>query len=129
MKRDLELVREILQWMEAQEEGRNVNTWDFDIPERTEREIGYHAYLMHQAGLIIAYDGTSLENDAPNWIPSMITWAGHEFLAASRDNGLWEKAKKNVIGPAAGVSFTLLLEWLKAEAKQRLGIDVGGSSN
>ncbi len=129
MKRDIELVREILLWMEAQAEGRNVNTWKFDIPERTQKEIGYHAYLMHQAGLIIAYDGTPIEADTPNWIPSMITWAGHEFIAASRDNGLWEKAKKHVIGPAVGISFTLLLEYLKEEGKRHLGIGGAGSSN
>jgi hypothetical protein len=122
MKRDLDLVRGILLWMEAQAEGRNVNTWDFNIPGWTKREIGYHAYLMHQAGLIIAADATFTEDDAPNWTPSMITWDGYEFLAAARDKGLWEKAKSNIIGPAAAVSFALLLEWLKEEGKKRLGI-------
>ena len=45
-----------------------------------------------------------------------------QWLNASRDSGLWQKAKEKVIGPAAGVSFTLLLEWLKEEGKRRLGI-------
>lgn len=129
MKRDLDLVREILLWMEAQSEGRNCNTWAFDIPERTQKEIGYHAYLMHQAGLIIAYDGTYQSDDTPNWIPLMLTWDGHEFIDAAKDSGIWEKAKKNIIGPAASVSFTLLLEWLKDEGKRRLGISEAGSSS
>lgn len=122
MKRDIELVREILLWMEAQPEGRNVNTWTFDIPERTKKEIGYHAYLMHQAGLIVAYDCTYSEDDTPNWVPSMLTWDGHEFIASAKDSGIWDKAKKSIIGPAAGVTFTVLLEWLKAESLKRLGI-------
>lgn len=129
MKRDLDLVREILLWMEAQPEGRNCNTWEFDIPGRSEKDIGYHAYLMHQAGLIIAYDTTSMSDDAPSWAPLMLTWGGHEFIDAAKDNGIWEKAKKNIIGPAASVSFTLLLEWLKEEGKRRLGISGAGSSS
>ena len=60
-------------------------------------------------------------------IPSVVilerlTWSGHEFADAANDGALWAKAKTNVIGPAGGVAFTVLLEWLKAEAKSRLGI-------
>lgn len=122
MKRDLDLVRDILLWMEAQPEGRNCNTWTFDIPERTEQEIGYHAYLMHQAGLIVAYDGTYQSDDTPNWIPIMLTWDGHEFIASAKNNDTWAKAKKHIIGPAAEVTFKVLLEWLKTESLKRLGI-------
>jgi hypothetical protein len=128
MKRDLELVREILLWMESLPEGSAANQ-EPEIPERTEEEIGFHAHLMEQAGLITAADIGGAFAMTPLAMPLSITWKGYEFLDASRDSGLWEKAKKNVIGPAAGVSFTVLLEWLKMEAKQRLGIDVTGSSS
>jgi hypothetical protein len=121
MRRNLDLVRSILQWMEDQPEGRNIN-WKIDIAGATSEEIGYHAHLMAQAGLITAADATALENHSPNAIPTSITWAGHEFLAASRDNTLWAKAKTHVIGPAAGATFSILLDWMKVEAARRLGL-------
>lgn len=128
MKRDLELVREILLWMENLPEGSAANQEPM-IPERTSEEIGFHAHLMEQAGLITAADIGGSFAVTPAAMPLSITWKGYEFLDASRDSGLWEKAKKNVLGPAASVSFAVLLEWLKAEAKQRLGIDVATPSN
>jgi hypothetical protein len=121
MRRNLDLVREILIWMEARPEGRNVN-WKIEIEGFTDDEIGYHAYLMNQAGLIIAADATPLESASPKWIPNMLTWQGHEFLAAVKDDTLWAKAKKDVIRPAVGATFSVLLEWLKSEAKLRLGL-------
>jgi len=121
MKRNLDLVREILLWMEAQPEGQNV-AWKIQIDGFTDEEIGYHAYLMHQAGLIIATDATFLESHSPHWIPTMLTWQGHEFLSAAKDDTVWAKAKKDVIKPALGATYTVILEWLKAEAKARLGL-------
>lgn len=129
MKRDLDLVREILMWIEEQPEGRNVNTWKFDLPGRTAKEIGYHAYLMHQAGLIIAYEVTPMESDTPIWLPSMLTWHGHEFIAAARDNTIWQQAKRKMMVSGAGIAFSLISDLLKDEAKRRLGIGVTSSSN
>lgn len=121
MRRNLDLVRQLLLWMEARPEGRNV-AWRIEIVGFTDEEIGYHAYLMNQAGLITAADATFSEHHSPHWVPMSITWAGHEFIAASRNFELWERAKKNVIGPAAGATFAVLLEWMKQEAKTRLGL-------
>ncbi|MDP3795588.1 MAG: DUF2513 domain-containing protein [Polaromonas sp.] len=121
MKRDLDLVRGILQWMEARPEGRNIN-WKIEIPGYTAEQIGFHVHLMEQAGLVFARDATFNEAHSPNAIPLSITWSGFEFLDAAKDDTLWAKAKAKVIAPAGGVAFTVLLEWLKAEAKQRLGL-------
>lgn len=121
MKRDLDLVRAILLWMEARPEGRNIN-WKIEIDGYTAEQIGYHAYLMSQAGLIEAADATFQESHSPQFVPQQLTWAGHEFLNAAKDSSIWAKAKTHVIGPTGGVAFTVLLEWLKAEAKTRLGL-------
>jgi hypothetical protein len=121
MKRDLDLVRSLLQWMEAQEGGRNVG-WKIEIEGYTDEQIGFHAHLMAQAGLIQAADATYMESHTPIAKPISITWQGYEFLEASKDNTLWAKAKKHVIAPAGGVAFSVLSEWLKAEAKRRLSL-------
>jgi hypothetical protein len=49
-----------------------------------------------------------------------LTWEGHEFLDAMRDDTVWKKAKENVIKPGASWTVQLLFEWLKAEIKQRV---------
>lgn len=88
----------------------------------TDEIVDYHVHLMSQAGLITAIDTTALDSASPGAIPLGITWAGHDFLDAAKDDTLWNKAKATVIKPAAGVAFDVLLAWLKHEAKQRLGL-------
>lgn len=98
-----------------------------ESPRRRRRRLRLDVLLQEaggvaQAGLIIAADIGGSFAVTPLAMPISITWEGYEFLNASRDSGLWQKAKEKVIGPAAGVSFTLLLEWLKEEGKRRLRI-------
>ena len=121
MKRDRDLVRAILKWMEAQPEGHNVD-WKIEIEGHTAEQIGFHVHLMGQAGLIVADDSTATEHLSPQATPVSITSDGYEFLDAASDSAVWSKARHHVIGPAGGVAFTVLLEWLKAEARIRLGL-------
>lgn len=121
MKRDIELIRAILCFMEDQPEGRNIN-WRVEIDGYTKEQIGFHCRLMAQAGLIEASDTTSMSDHTPTARPNSILWAGYEFLEASRDPTLWQKAKDKVIVPAGGVALSVLVDWLKQEAKARLGI-------
>ncbi len=120
MKRDLDLIRSILLSMEANEHGIAADCPA--IEGFTEEQIGYHVYLMGQAGLITVADATTLSDQSPSAIPLSITWAGHDFLDSVKDETLWKKAKSIVLKPAAGVAFDVLVAWVKAEAKQRLGL-------
>ncbi|MEJ7804330.1 MAG: DUF2513 domain-containing protein [Telluria sp.] len=121
MRRDMDLVRGILKFMEAQAEGINVG-WNIVIDGYTDEQIGYHAHLLAQAGLILAADATYMESNAPSALPLSLTWQGHDFLESIKDDALWAKAKKHVLMPAGGAAFSVLTEWIKAEAKQRLGL-------
>lgn len=120
MKRDLDLIRSILLSMEASDHGFAAERPAVD--DYTEEQIGYHVYLMGQAGLITTADATTLADQSPSAIPLSITWAGHDFLDSVKDETLWNKAKSVVLKPAAGVTFDILVAWVKAEAKQRLGL-------
>ncbi len=89
MKRDMELVRNILQEAEA------LNYEDGEPPERYRAgtpEKAYQIALMRDAGLVEA------DVDTTNGIPSeatiaRLTWAGHDFLNSSRDNKILEYGK------------------------------------
>lgn len=120
MKRDMDLVRKILMLMSENDQGPNVK-WAELLPDYTKEQIHHHAYLMAEGDLIQAADATTLSDRLPMAIPTSITWAGHEFIDSIRDPSLWDAAKKNVIKPAGGVAFTVLLEWAKAETLRRLG--------
>jgi hypothetical protein len=75
----------------------------------SEEQIGHHVYLMMQAGLVEGADTTTSEDASPQAQILSVTWAGHEFLEASRDERLWSKAKK-----AATSSGGLVLDVLKS---------------
>ena len=73
-------------------------------------------------GLVVAAlrNGTGLPS--PYGIVIEMTWKGHDFLDATKDETVWDKARQTILKPAAGIAFDVLVDWLKAQAKLRLGI-------
>ena len=120
MKRDMNLVREILVWAENQKDGRVTN--NPVIKGYSDEEIAYHVYIMDEAGLVKAHDMTSGGDKSPNAVLLQLTWNGHEFLSAAKDDTIWTKAKNTVLKTTTSITFDLLLEWLKAEGRKQLGL-------
>lgn len=104
MKRDMDLIRAILLASEETLHGR------LDaIPEiagYTEEQVGYHNYLLVDAGLASGVDVFAGEAKGPTWGLTSLTWAGHEFLDAAREPTRWEQAK-DVVGKAGGASMAV----------------------
>ena len=116
MKRDMDLIRDILFWMEEHEA-------DFPkIPEKSEREIGYHCYLLADAGLIEAAKSTPFEETIPQAIPISLTSRGHDFIDSARSKTVWSTVKSKVATTTGGVSIAIMTELLKEEVKRRLGL-------
>ncbi len=110
MKRDMELVRKILFEMEDLSHKDDFDLAKFEDYE--EEQVHYHLMIMHQAGLIQAIDATA--GGGLEWIPEYITWQGHEFLDAARNDTTWQKARsltKNVGGVTFDVLKQLLISW------------------
>jgi hypothetical protein len=120
MKRDLDLIRKILLVMEEQEHGYVQS--ELAVEGYTKEQVNFHIFLLGEAGLAKVVENTPVGCKSPSALALHLTWAGYEFLAAAKDDTLWTKAKTTVIKPAGGVAFSVLLEWLKAEAKGRLGL-------
>ncbi len=74
MKRDMDLVRTIVFLLEDHEHGRSPR--EIQIDGYTAEQIGYHAYIMKEAGLIRAAV-RSVNSPSPCAIPTGLTWAGH----------------------------------------------------
>jgi hypothetical protein len=116
MKRDMGLVRDILLTAEALkfEDGEPYEPYRAKTPDEA-----YQIALMKDAGLVDA------AIDTTHGIPEgaaivRLTWAGHEFLDSSRDNKIWKMAKKHVLKPGMSWTFSLLSEWLKQQAHDRI---------
>jgi len=105
MKRDMDLLRILLFEIERLP---HVGDWFFDIDGYPREAVYYHALLAMDAGLI---DATFVPED--KWGYSFrlkrLTYEGHEFLEAARDDTLWYKAK-DAVQSATG---SLTLEALK----------------
>ena len=78
MKRNPDLIRSILQNIESLPGGLVRELLDVD--GFSEEQIGYHCYLIVDAGLADGSDGTSLADTSPNWSIHCLTAAGHDFL-------------------------------------------------
>ena len=89
MKRDLELIRKMVLELDDSPPG-----WgpDMKFPGYTEAEIGYHAYLLIDAGLARGRDASVLAAEAPFGFITHLTQGGHEFAEAVKTEARWRKA-------------------------------------
>jgi predicted transcriptional regulator len=103
MKRDIDLIRQILFQVEEHPYASLEMQTIFKGKDEKERErISYHVTLMDEAGLIVA---KAIGNDLV--VPVRLTWQGHEFLDAVRDNTRWDKVK-NILKRAGVLVFELV---------------------
>jgi len=116
MKRDLDLIRKILL---ALEDKQNDDWLEFSHPDYSQEEIDYNSNLIYDAGLADGMNmGTARHPD--QYVLSKLTWQGHEFLDASRDDSIWEKAKSLIKTKVSTVSFQVFLNVLTKLAEKEL---------
>jgi hypothetical protein len=115
VKRDLELVRKILLYLE-QDEASTSGFGAFVEGGYDLAAIHYHIRLLNDAGLIEA------DEIVPGqWWPERMTWLGHEFLDAARNEELWEESKERVEKRTGGAPFSVFHELLLRGLRERLG--------
>ena len=119
MKRDLDLIRKMLLAIEDAPSG-----WapELKIDGNTDTQIGYHSYLMIDAGLAHGHDVSELGSEAPNSMISNLTWAGHEFADAARDETLWKKAMGIVAEKGGNITLDIMKQLLSSLMKGALGL-------
>src|SRR5690554_220411 len=114
MKRDLDLIKTIL--LEVENSPSPTEWVEFDYSGRSEEEVSYHIKLLSQAGLIEADDIGSLGQFL--WKAKSLTWQGHEFLDAARNDTVWNKVKSTVTKQGGSVPFSVLADLLKEQVRQ-----------
>lgn len=118
MKRDMDLIRELLLSIEANGAGH-----EYPGVDRPPEEIAYHLRLMKDAGLIdgIAYNEIGDNEGTPGFLTIKLTWEGHEFLDAARSPEVWDTATEKVSSTVGSVSLSVLTAVLIQIAKEKLG--------
>jgi hypothetical protein len=114
MKRDMELVRKILLYLESKDKDHFMGIIKIEGYEK--KEIDYHLQLMLDAGLL---KGELLRGG--NKVLShgvAMHWNGHEFLDASRDDSVWNKFKEKIGPEIQSIPFTIMIGLLKDLSKE-----------
>jgi len=107
MKRDMDLIREILLKIESYNEDDPIT--DLNIQKYNKEEIGYNVYLIKNAGLIEGKIFFRSETIQPaGYAIFRMTWAGHDFLDACRDEDRWNQAKVIIKKLGEGVTFDVV---------------------
>jgi hypothetical protein len=132
MKRDMDLIRELLLRIEAGEDSFKPQPRETSRPEtreeawaaleEAEEKLREHLKLLQERGLIEAVhylDGEVLVD--------RLTWEGHDFLESVRDPEIWRKTKSGVqrVGNAS-IEFVweIAKAYGKHVVKEKLGLDI-----
>ena len=130
MRRDPELIRNLLLAFEKKEDFKIKEADSFEIGEHDTKTIEYHFMLMAQAGLIDyeAFRSKSNPERLIKVMPFNLTWKGHEYLDAVRDKSVWQKAIKASKGKTGDfifdVAFAIGRQTIKVAAKKATGLDL-----
>lgn len=107
MKRDPDLIRKILQYLEEAPSVRRVDK--VQVEGYSEEQIEYTLKLMRDANLIDAAERTHVGRCNPIIDSIQLTSPGHDFLEAIRDDSVWSKRKEKI----AKLGVDVFLETIK----------------
>ena len=126
MKRDVELLRELLLYIQDQD--------TFTVPwndmvravkDYEQREIVWHLNLLEEAGLT-TWVTEPVQVGPDEWDDAVlevrITWKGYDFLAEASNSSFWEGAKRRAGDAFSSLSLGTLTALLQSVAKQQLGL-------
>ena len=114
----MELVREILLQTEASPYVKGVA--ELNIEGHSEDEVSYHVKIMAEAGLVSAIDFSTGMTFC--WRPSALTWQGHEFLDAIRNDTVWSKTKEIIKDKGGAIPFAVLQQLVIKVAASFFGL-------
>lgn len=116
MKRDFELIREILLKVESSPAGEIITQLEIDSTS-DESTVIEHIELLIEAGLI----------EGQVTLPDLIairrlTNAGHDFLESARNNNVWEKVLNMIRSKGGSMTIEVMTSLLTETSKKLLGL-------
>jgi len=124
MKRNMDLIRDILLVVEADDKGEG--RWvTLNIDGVSDVVLTEHLFMMDEAGLIEGNNTSTLS--LRDYQVRRLAWLGHDFLDAIRDPEIWKRTKA---GAKKAGTETIEFLWELAKVygknaiKEKLGIDL-----
>jgi len=121
MKRDLDLIRDILLHIEKMDDGGSgwVDEWGdlSDVDDKTRID---HVKMLWEVGYIDATDASSMSGT--HYIPRRITMAGHDYLDSVRDPKIWRDTKSGLKKVGGGASLAIIQALANGLINKALGI-------
>lgn len=123
MKRDMDLVREILLQIEKQYISTTI--YDLEIQGYDMPTVAYHCKILYDAGLISDYKAQYADGDIYYFEVGALTWEGNDYLDKIRDNSIWRKTKDTITQRG----LPLALDTIKTVATAFITAAVEGVAN
>jgi len=114
----MDLARSILLEIEAHE-GPNAPS-SIEIEGYTKEEVNYHLGLLYNAGFIDAHEMNMARGT--RYIAKNLTWEGHEFLDAARNETVWNNTKEAAKQYGGSIPLELIKGLLMKAASSYLGL-------
>ncbi|MBC3233732.1 DUF2513 domain-containing protein [Pseudomonas lurida] len=124
MRRDMDLLRLLLLKLEVlHEDAHSICHYQYEelmVEGFTEDQVAYHLDLATEAGLVDQGGNGSMHG----FMFKRLTWEGHDFVDAVRDNDIWMKTRQGV-NAAGGFSVDLLKDLAKGFIKKKISEHTG----
>lgn len=125
MKRDLDLIREIMLVLEEHMEyGKNFQSATlFEIMEEESliiEKLSYHVGLLVESGLIKAKEHKYQSGEPTDYLINTITSQGHDFIDIIRQDTTWNNIKEKAYS-IGGSTLSVLIDIGKEYLKKQIG--------
>lgn len=121
MKRDLELIREILLRTEKRDRMQGYDV--LDVPGYRPDVVSYHIYLLAQEGFLESHELES-GRGSPKYGVRFLTMRGHELLDAVRNVPVWNQLRRSAQEQHISLTLEVAQALLKEYAAGKLdGLD------
>ena len=122
MKRDLDLVRDILLKSETYNDNPPMYPESFSDLNSNQDVINYHLLLLHQAGFIDAYDVSTLGRRYKQYAVQNLTFAGCDYLDSVRDKDIWDTVKSKLQSVGSSATIEVVKALANSVIQQQLGL-------
>jgi hypothetical protein len=119
VKRNMQLIRMVMLAAE-----KNKDPYELVDPKfegHNETEISYHIALLDDAGLLHGQDRSAI--GVFRWSAGALSWIGHEFVEAIRDEAVWKEAMDIAGNSDNGAVFEVLQKALIQVLEKRAGLE------
>ena len=124
MKRDLDLLRDILLHIEEKDLGNRAWIKDWGNLEKVDNKVRTeHIYMLYEAGFIEVTDASVIGQNGRRFYPKRITMAGHDYLDSVRDPKIWKSTKSKLSKIGGSTTLAIIQAVAVKVAMVKLGLD------